>query len=157
METNPGRTSREALRSRTTQSREFLDCLAKWMIVFNRVYRQPMTDAAVWAYREALSDLSVEELERGCIGAMKQTRFTPTPAEIREYGISEAQTEPMPDYGPQVTQEEAKEFFAKMKAEIPCLSDESLRQQGVLVVTDEMRAEAQRKKLETLRRFGKSA
>jgi hypothetical protein len=54
-------------------------------VVFTHVYRQQMTDATFWAYNEALKDLTPDQLERGCIGAMKVTRFTPTPAEIREH------------------------------------------------------------------------
>ena len=68
-----------------TPSEAFLDALSKWVTVFNHVYRQPMTEATIWAYLQTLKDLSVEQLERGCLEAMKQTKFTPTPAEIREY------------------------------------------------------------------------
>lgn len=115
-----------------------------------------MEPATVWAYREALSDLSVEELEQGCTEAMRQTKFTPTPAEIREYGMLPKETvflnNALPE--PYPTKEEAIEFLAKMKAEVPCLSEESLRKEGVVIITDEMRAEYQRKKSEALKRFG---
>ena len=123
---------------------EFLQELNKWMIVFTHVYRQPMTEATVWAYRETLCDLSVAELERGCKEAMRQTRFTPTPAEIREYGIIEGE-----HYGPALnalppappmTDAECKEFLAKLRKEVPCLTE------GVIEITDKMRERHEKKK-----------
>jgi hypothetical protein len=88
---------------------------------------------------------------------MRQTKFTPTPSEIREYGILPRETIPFAPPEPFITDDEAKEFLRKMKAEIPCLSDESMRNEGIIVITDEKRAEFERKKKEAIERFGKSA
>lgn len=142
------------------QSPAFLECLAKWMHVFNRVYRQPMEPGTIWAYRETLSDLTVEEIDRGCVAAMKATRFTPTPAEIREYGIlpsSEAPALNALPAGPPITDEEAKQFFEELKANVPCLSEESKRKDGIIEITDEMRARHEAKNREALERFGKAS
>jgi hypothetical protein len=52
--------------------------------VFSQVYRQETTEAGVWAFREALADLSAAELDLACREAIKRLKFFPTPAEIRE-------------------------------------------------------------------------
>jgi hypothetical protein len=127
------------------------------MTVFTHVYRQPMTEATVWAYRETLQDLSVEELERGCTEAMKQTRFTPTPSEIREYGVLPRETATFAPPEPRMSDAEAKEFLEQMKANVPCLSEESTQAEGIIIITEEKRAEYERKKREAIERFGKSA
>jgi hypothetical protein len=53
-------------------------------MVFSQLYRQEATEAAVWAYREALGDLTSEEIESGCREAIRRLKFFPNPAEIRE-------------------------------------------------------------------------
>jgi hypothetical protein len=58
--------------------------LAKWLMVFSQLYRQEATEAAVWAYREALADLTPGEIDRGCREAIRRLKFFPNPAEIRE-------------------------------------------------------------------------
>lgn len=155
MQGNRERTLSEAQRLLTMPSSEFSDCLGKWMLVFNRVYRQPMTDVTIWAYRETLADLTPEELERGCREAMKRTKFTPTPAEIREYGVLPAPEIPAlkAPVDPPLTAEEARDFLAKLKQDVPCLSNESIRSDGIVIVTDAMRAQAKAKNQEALKRF----
>ena len=82
---DPKQTLSVVRQQQTTPLPTFLECLAKWMTVFTHVYRQPMTEATVWAYRETLKDLTAAEVDRGCMESMKRTKFTPTPAEIREF------------------------------------------------------------------------
>lgn len=135
-------------------SREFLDALGKWMIAFTHVYRQPMTEATVWVYRETLCDLSVDELDRGCREAIKQTRFTPTPAEIRECSRSEERVAALNSQQPEpaMSQADMREFLSKVRSDIPWMNEP--RSMGpVLVVTDEMRERAEAKKKEALEKF----
>lgn len=112
-----------------------------------------MEEGTIWAYREALADLSAEELDRGCLEAMRHTRFTPTPAEILEYGVVPREEKPLNALppAPALTDQEAKEFFAQMRVQVPCLSERAMRADGITVITDEMRADAERKKREAIR------
>jgi hypothetical protein len=114
-------------KSPSNLSQEWLEALGKWALAFNQVYRQPMSDITLWAYQQSLYDLTIGELNRGCSESMKFTRFTPTPAEIRDYGILETET-----YGPvrnalpsaerPMTDAEAKEFFALCREKAPWLN-----------------------------------
>jgi hypothetical protein len=51
--------------------------------VFSQVYRTEATEAAVWAFREALADLAPSEINLACRQAIRDLKFFPTPAEIR--------------------------------------------------------------------------
>jgi hypothetical protein len=120
-------------------------------MVFSQLYRQEATEAAVWAYREALADLSPGEIDRGCREAIRSLKFFPNPAEIREcLEIARANTKPkqalraLPEVEEETDEDrEARELaFAKIReivgrndfkhvAEIP--SDEELeRRRGEL-------------------------
>lgn len=112
----------------------------------------------MWAYRETLCDLSAVELDRGCKEAMRQTKFTPTPAEIREYGkVDEEYYGPPRLPGPpSMTKEECAEFLATAREHL----GEILKPQktpGVLEITDEMRERHAAKVREAQEKFGKSA
>lgn len=123
----------------------------------------------MWAYRETLCDLSVDELEYGCMEAMKEVRFTPTPAEIREHAfVLRKSLRQVPALNalpaaPPMSAEESTEFFAKLKAEVPMFSEvpgltqKPLQPDGIVIITDEMRARARRKAKEAAEKFGKSA
>ena len=64
-------------------------------MVFSQLYRQEATEAAVWAYREALGDLTSGEIDRGCREAIRRLKFFPNPAEIREcLAIARANAKP---------------------------------------------------------------
>ena len=47
------------------------------------IYRVHLDDEQVEGYRRALSDLSVEQLDRACQHAVKTSKFMPRPAELR--------------------------------------------------------------------------
>jgi len=72
------------LSSRPQERPRKSSALTKWLLVFSQLYRQEATEAAVWAYRESLDDLSAEEIELACREAIRRLKFFPTPAEIRE-------------------------------------------------------------------------
>ena len=71
----------------------------------------------VWAYREALKDLTVAELERGCADALKRIKFVPTPAEIRD---CVEKTRPAPQFAPALlgATDLSEEEQGKIRAEI---------------------------------------
>jgi len=66
-------------------SAKFLDSLKANLAVFGELYRQELTPLAVLAYREALKDMSVKAMNLGFELALKNCKFLPTPAEIREW------------------------------------------------------------------------
>ena len=70
----------EPLRASQTSS----STLGKWLVIFSQVYRQEITEPAVWAFREALADLSDSEVELACREVIKRVKFFPTPADVRE-------------------------------------------------------------------------
>jgi hypothetical protein len=118
--------------------------LGRWLIIFSQLYRQEATEAAVWAYGEALGDLTSGEIDRGCREAIRRLKFFPNPAEIREcLEIARANAKPkqalraLPEVEEETAEDrEARELaFAKIReivgrndlkrvAEIP--SDEEL-------------------------------
>lgn len=65
-----------------TRSEAFSVALAHNLGLFAEVYRQQLTELAVVGYREALKDLTIEKLNRGCALALRSCKFMPTPAEI---------------------------------------------------------------------------
>lgn len=129
------------------------------MLVFTHVYRQAMNEATVWAYREVLKDLTPPQLDRGCIGAMKRTKFTPTPSEILDYAIEQSPSIFESSTEAPMTQEEAKEFLNKVRGDIPWIKEKA--PDYVLEVSDEVRARYEKNKSEALRKCekceGKSA
>lgn len=126
-------------------------------MTFNQVYGRDLSQPAIWAYYETLKDLTPEELDRGCIDAMKRIKFCPNPAEILE---SVEATRPaivlnskqLPE--PSFTDDEAKQFLAELREIV--FPDREVAK-AVLEITDEMRENYERKKQEALKRFGGGA
>jgi hypothetical protein len=66
-------------------SAEFSAALKQNLALFGEIFHQEITPLAVVGYLEALRDLSIEQLNRGCALALRNCKFMPRPAEIREH------------------------------------------------------------------------
>lgn len=86
--------SKPALLEGTKPSKAPLAVIADWLIIFGEVYREEVTEILAVAYRIALEDLRPKLLHKAFLRAMKQSRFRPTPAEVREAAAVERQNEP---------------------------------------------------------------
>jgi hypothetical protein len=129
--------------------------MAQSLRLLGAAFRQEVTEEMVIAYAIGLAGLTGEQLVRATrYLLLNHKEFMPTPAQIRAAVEDSAPTPILKQLSePPLTKEEAREILSKMKAEIPCLSSESMKRDGVIVITDEMRAEAVRKSQEALRRF----
>lgn len=59
--------------------------LAKWLSVFSEHYGKELTPANTSVYKQALADLSPDDLEAACKSALMDCRFMPTVADIRAH------------------------------------------------------------------------
>lgn len=64
-------------------SPEFSEAMKANLALFSEVYQRELTPLGVIGYLDALRDLSVADLNRGCRLALQTSKFFPTPAEIR--------------------------------------------------------------------------
>ncbi len=66
-------------------STECLEPLKKWLAVFGEHFRQPISELSAVAYQVGMEglDCSPEDIEAGCIEALKESEFMPTVAQIR--------------------------------------------------------------------------
>jgi hypothetical protein len=133
----------------------FLEAVKQCLRLLCAAFHQALTEEMAVAYGIGLADLTSEQLLRATrYLLLNHKEFMPTPAQIRAAVEDSAPPRTLPRLSePPLTKQEAREILSKMKSEIPCLSSESLKRDGVIVITDEMRAEAVRKSQEALRRF----
>jgi hypothetical protein len=72
------------------QRRDFAGVLAEWLEDWARIYslgkreKIVFTERDLAVYGDALSDLTVEQLDTACLMASKKCQFFPTPADIRK-------------------------------------------------------------------------
>src|SRR5260370_40614996 len=59
--------------------------LKKWLAIFAEPYRQALTELAALAYQAVLDDLdlSPEDVDAGCLSALRMAEFMPTVSMIR--------------------------------------------------------------------------
>lgn len=69
-------------------SKAFSEALARNLAKLSEVYQRELTPLAVLGYRDALKDLTVEQLNSGFDLAIKGRRFI-TPFDIRQYALGE--------------------------------------------------------------------
>lgn len=75
-----------------TPSRELLELLARELLLTGAMFRTEITELISVGYREALSDLTPSEIERGFREARKKLKFFPLAAEIRELATNSEPT-----------------------------------------------------------------
>lgn len=61
------------------------ETIANCMTMLSETYRQKLTRSTLEAYRIALEDIGDEDLLAACTEALKQCKFMPVPAELREF------------------------------------------------------------------------
>jgi len=157
----------EKQKSQKTRSVESSEMLAMWLLTFSQLYHQEIGELAVLAYKEALKSFSAEQIDRGCREVIRTCVFIPKPKEIsdaiRDTAPSlHAELKSLPS--PSMTTEEFKALFAQARRDFGDLLapnenlalKENLMPDGVVVITDEMRAEQKRKAAEAAAKFGKT-
>ncbi len=65
-------------------SSEFLDGLKKILGMLAEHYRAEVPELSLVVYREGLRDLTLEQISRAALEAVKHSKFFPTVAELRE-------------------------------------------------------------------------
>lgn len=61
--------------------------LARVLAVLGETFNEIVSDVRADGYFMGLNDLTIEQVEAGARAALKQSRFFPRPAEIREFAI----------------------------------------------------------------------
>ncbi len=116
MDSNLARPSSEAEITRMC-STEFV---TQWVAALAEHYRQELSELQVALYLKGLADLGNMEVERGCSQALKDCRFMPTVADIRE-GCRKWRQEYLPPPSrqldePQMSDAQRKEIADKLAA-----------------------------------------
>ena len=116
MDSNLAKPSSEAEPTRRC-STEFV---TQWVAALAEHYRQELSELQVALYLKGLADLGNMEVERGCSQALKDCRFMPTVADIRE-GFRKWRQEYLPPPSrqldePQMSAAQRKEIADKLAA-----------------------------------------
>lgn len=161
---DPQRQENEKRKSPKILSVESSEVLAMWLLTFSQLYHQEIGELAVLAYKEALKKFNAEQIDRGCRAAIEVCTFIPKPKEIidaiRDTAPSlYAELKTLPS--PRMTSDEYKAVFAQARETlghllIPPEPKPDLPADGVVIITEEMRAEQKRKAAEAAAKFGKS-
>src|SRR6266849_11024087 len=100
-------------------SQEFCESLAQELALTAETLNFELTELAVAGYREALSDMTPEQLRRGFKRARRTLNWFPKPAEVRECAYEEwKDTQPVQQYLPEAepkwTDEDRKQWVQEM-------------------------------------------
>ena len=153
----------ERQKSQKPQLVESSQLLAMWLLTFTQVFHQEIEELAAAAYKEILKGFTAAQIDRGCRECLRRCTFFPKPAEIIEAIHDTMPVAPIVPLlpSPRMTQEDFKNALAEARERLaPILEkveEPPLPQEGVVIITDEMRATAKRKAKEATERFGKSA
>ncbi len=63
--------------------------LARVLAILSETFNEPVSDVRAEGYLMGLNDIPIEDIERGARLALKQCKFFPRPAELRELAIGD--------------------------------------------------------------------